>query len=71
MDLDLSITGLIGNLVFSLIGMAALGYGKRAGDVRRMALGGALMAFPYFVTGHVALFAVGAVLTGALFVPTN
>lgn len=58
---------LLGGLVFGGIGFVAFVYGKRQMDVRRMALGAALMVFPYFIANAWLLFAVGAALTAAAF----
>ena len=58
---------LLGGLVFGGIGFVAFAYGKRRMDVRRMALGAALMGFPYFISNAWLLFAIGAALTAAAF----
>lgn len=59
---------LIGGIFFSVIGMVALGYGKREKSVRIMVTAGVLMVFPYFVTNVYALYGIGAALTAYLFV---
>ena len=59
---------LIANLLFSSVGFVALVYGKRMHVWKPMLIGIALMAFPYFIGGTIALFAIGSVLTGSLFV---
>ena len=59
---------LAGGLVFGAIGFVALAYGKRQASVRTMLLGVALMVYPYFVANTLALYAVGALLTAAVFV---
>ena len=58
---------LIGGLLFGSIGFVAFIYGKRMHVWKPMFLGLALMAFPYFVENDIALFAIGAVGTAALF----
>ena len=58
---------LIGGLVFGSIGFVAFVYGKRMHVWKPMFLGLALMAYPYFVENDIALFAIGAVGTAALF----
>jgi hypothetical protein len=58
---------LIGGLLFGSIGFVAFVYGKRMNVWKPMFLGLALMAYPYFVTNDIALFAIGAVGTAALF----
>jgi hypothetical protein len=54
---------LIGNIIFSGIGFVAFMYGKKQGQFQRMALGGALMVYPYFVTNTALMFLIGAALT--------
>jgi glucose uptake protein GlcU len=58
---------LIGGLLFGSIGFVAFIYGKRMQIWKPMFLGLALMAYPYFVSNDIALFAIGAVGTAALF----
>ena len=58
---------LIGNLLFSGIGFVAFVYGKKMTRWKAMALGVALMAFPYFVPGTLWLYAVGIALTALLY----
>jgi len=58
---------LIGGLLFGSIGFVAFIYGKRMHVWKPMFLGLALMAYPYFVENDIALFAIGAVGTAALF----
>ena len=64
----MSFGSLAGSLLFGLVGMAAFGYGKRQGKMNAMAIGGALMVYPYFLDGNLALYGVGAALTAALFI---
>jgi hypothetical protein len=58
---------LFGSILFGIVGMSALGYGKKARQLNPMLLGGALMTFPYFVTQTWLIYGVGLVLTGLLF----
>lgn len=58
----------LGGIFFSLVGMGALAYGRKMQRPRIMWLGGGLMVYSYFVTGPLAVFGVGALLTAALFV---
>ena len=58
---------LIGGLLFGSIGFVAFVYGKRMHVWKPMFLGLALMVYPYFVANDIALFAIGAVGTAALF----
>jgi len=59
---------LIGGILFSMIGMAALGYGKKQGSFKPMLIGAILLVYPYFVSNTIALYVIGAVLTAALFI---
>lgn len=68
MDIDLSLANIIGWLLFGMIGMAAFLYGKKQGSWRTMVVAAALMVYPYFVTNTIAMYIVGFLLTGALFV---
>ena len=58
---------LIGGLLFGSIGFVAFVYGKRMHVWKPMLLGIALMAYPYFVSNDIALFAIGTLGTAALF----
>ncbi len=58
---------LCANLLFSSVGFIALAYGKRMHAWRPMFIGLALMAYTYFFSDAFLLFAIGAVLTAALF----
>ena len=59
---------LIGGILFSMIGMAALGYGKKQGSFKPMFIGALLLVYPYFVSNTIALYCIGAVLTASLFI---
>lgn len=58
---------LFGTILFSAIGMGAFVYGRKQGLWKPLALGIALMVFPYAVTETWMLYALGAVLTAGLF----
>ena len=66
----MSISGanLFGNLLFSCIGFSAFIYGKKKASFKLMAIGILLMAFPYFITKTIILYAVGVLLTAFLFI---
>ena len=64
---DLSGPNLLAGLIFGSIGFVAFIYGKRQGLWKPMFCGLALMVYPYFVADTMALFAIGAAGTGALF----
>jgi len=58
---------LFGAIVFGAIGMASFINGKRQSLWVPMALGIALIGFPYLVTDTVPLFLVGSLLTAAAY----
>ena len=58
--------GLLGGFLFSGIGFIAFKYGRSRGGTRAMALGVALMVYPYFMPNTVAVYAVGAALVATL-----
>ena len=58
---------LFAGLMFGLIGLAALTYGRKNALWRPMAIGLALVVFPYFVAQTWLLYAIGAALCGALY----
>lgn len=64
---DFSAANLIAGFIFGSIGFVAFVYGKRMELWKPMLCGIALMAYPYFVSDIVALYAIGAVGTVALF----
>jgi hypothetical protein len=63
----LSGANLIGNLFFGAIGFVAFIYGKRMNLWKIMLCGLALMIFPYFIANTMAMYALGALGTVALF----
>ncbi len=65
--MNFSPAGLAANLLFSGIGLVAFTYGKRMQRYPLMGAGAALMAYPYFVAGTLALWLVGAGLTAVAF----
>ena len=58
---------LIAGVIFGAIGFAAFIYGKRQSSFKAMMIAMALMAYPYFVSNPVAVYAIGIALTVALF----
>ena len=61
-------TWLLLSSVFSLIGMASCVYGRRQRLVIPTILGIALMVYPYFIDGTLALVAIGVLLLGGVVV---
>ena len=66
--LNFEINNLIAGFLFGSIGFVAFVYGKRQSAWTPMFLGLALMGFPYLVTNTIALYVVGVLLTGALYI---
>ena len=55
-------------IIFGSIGFAAFVYGKKQESFKALVIGLILMVYPYFVTNPIALYAIGIVLTIALFI---
>lgn len=64
---DINVYDLLGWLLFGAIGMIACAWGKMKELWQPWVLGIALMVFPYFVTGGIAMWAIGIVLTVLIF----
>ena len=67
MDFNISAANIIGGLIFGSIGFVAFVYGKKLGSAKPMGIGLVLMIYPYLVPNTVAVFAIGIVLTAALY----
>lgn len=63
-----STSNILAGIVFGAIGLAAFIYGKKRILWWPMALGIALMVFPYFPMSTLVLYLIGAALTAALFI---
>ncbi len=64
----MTVTNIVGNVIFSAVGFVAFVYGKRMAAYTTMGIGLVMMVYPYFVTGSTALmYGTGAALTVALF----
>jgi hypothetical protein len=61
-------TWLMLSSLFSLIGFAVFTYGRRQRTATHTFVGVALMAYPYFVSGALALIGVGVLLLIAMVV---
>ena len=59
---------LFGSILFGIVGYAAFRYGKKAGSTHPMAIGVALMVYPYFVSQTWLLYAIGCALCAGLYV---
>lgn len=58
---------LLGSLLFGTFGLAAFVYGKKSARFRPMALGTAMMVYPFFVSQTWLLYLIGSLLCVALF----
>jgi len=54
-------------IIFGAIGFAVFVYGKKNKLVRPTIIGFALMVYPYFFSGTLAIYVAGIVLTAALY----
>ena len=61
-------TNLFAQIIFGSIGFVAFVYGKKQSDFKTLGIGIVLMAYPYFVQNTIAVCAIGALLTTALFI---
>ena len=59
---------LVSGLLFGGIGFVAFMYGKRQASLKAMLIGVLLMVYPYFVSNTLASYAIGILLTAALFI---
>ncbi len=59
---------IIASIIFGSIGFAAFVYGKKQSSLKALVIGILLMVYSYFVTQTIAVYAVGVILTVALFV---
>ena len=53
--------------IFGAIGFVAFAYGKKNAFWLPMIIGLALMVYPYFFSGALAIYLIGIVLTAALY----
>ena len=63
----MSAANIIAGILFGGIGFVAFMYGKKQSRLKPLLIGVALMAYPYFISNSIAVFAVGIVLTASLF----
>jgi hypothetical protein len=62
-----SMWGLMGGILFGSIGFGVFIYGKKNSELKPTLIGIALMIYPYFLRGTIALYLVGIGLTAALY----
>ena len=66
-NLNISVANILGGLFFGIVGFAAFVYGKKQSAMKPLLTGIALMAYPYFVSNTIAMYAIGTLLTVSLF----
>ena len=64
---SVSLSNIIGGLIFSGIGMVALATGKQEMNVKLMLLGAALTVYCFFVDSTLLLYAIGTGLSVAAY----
>lgn len=64
---DFGMAKIVAYTIFGAIGFVAFMYGKKNAFWKPMIIGFALMAYPYFLSGTVAIYLVGIALTAALY----
>ncbi len=65
--MNMSFANIFAGILFGTIGFSAFIYGKKQVNVKAMMLGVLLMVYSYFIPNTIANYAVGTVLTAALF----
>ncbi len=61
-------TDLFAPLMFGSVGLGAFVYGKKTSNWKHMAIGAALMAYPYFIDSALLQYSIGIALCASLFV---
>lgn len=64
---DLNFAKIVAYLLFGAIGFIAFSYGKKTANWRVLAIGIALMGYPYFVSTTEMIYIIGAILTAMLY----
>lgn len=65
--MNMSFANIFAGILFGAIGFSAFLYGKKQASAKALILGIILMVYPYFVPNTIASYAIGIVLTAALF----
>ena len=65
--LGFTVANIFGCVIFGAIGLSAFIYGKRMTLWRPMLIGGALMGYPYLISGTLSIYLIGVALTIALY----
>ena len=64
---ELDFAKIVAYILFGGVGFVAFTYGKKIGSWRALAIGIALMGYPYFVSATATIYWIGAILTLMLF----
>ncbi len=64
---DFNVAKIFAYVIFGAIGFGVFVYGKKNKLLRPMIIGIALMVYPYFFSGTLAIYLVGIALTAALY----
>lgn len=64
----MTFANIIGGILFSGIGFAALIYGKKQGRLKAIIFGALLMGYPYCVSNTILLYSIGISLVTALLI---
>ncbi|HWL86381.1 MAG TPA: hypothetical protein VNO21_11295 [Polyangiaceae bacterium] len=64
--MDLNANAILASFLIGSIGLVAFIYGKRQQRLPQMLVGVALMAYPYFVSNLIVMFAIAVALLFAL-----
>ena len=65
--MNLSFANIFAGILFGAIGFSAFLYGKKQANIKTLVIGVLLMGYSYFVPNTLANYAIGTVLTVALF----
>ena len=64
----MSMANISAGILFGTIGFSAFIYGKKQTNIKALIIGVILMGYTYFVPNTIAVYAIGTVLTAALFI---
>jgi hypothetical protein len=70
-EMDLDANALLASLFIGLIGAACFVYGRRQGRLSPMAVGAAMVVYPYFVPNVLVMAAIAVALLAAMWVATR
>ena len=68
--MDFDFGALFSSFLIGTIGLGFFMFGKKSGAPLPLAIGAAMMVYPYFITGLLAMWAIALVLSIMPFVPT-